>query len=276
MRLVYLDAPSPWGIYFQDSATPVMWFRNLLVRVFLSNSRDSLKFLVPCHYWKIMSRWAYLLATVISQEIAETIIGYRGSKSIVLPEWNTVVKEQRVYGNLHGFRTPCIRYTLTDFERNYQVKILSNQIINKARWYSSIPISNNRKQDLTLDPWFLSGFTGGEGCFTFSISRRKDFKLGWNVQLWFEIALHNKDLKLLELVKATLGVGNIYPQGKDYWQFKVGSIEQSQVVINLLDLYPLITQKQADYQLWRESGRAAREASGAPWSDIGRPRKFLR
>ena len=51
---------------------------------------------------------------------------YRGSKSIALN--NTIVKEQRVDG--HYTNNLVLRYTLTNFKINYQVKILSNQINN--------------------------------------------------------------------------------------------------------------------------------------------------
>jgi hypothetical protein len=78
----------------------------------------------------------------------EREMGYRGSKSITdqleYSRWliklnlinphkptshkSVIVKEQRVDGSWCGVYTPRLRCTLTDFERNYQVKIPSNQI----------------------------------------------------------------------------------------------------------------------------------------------------
>jgi hypothetical protein len=55
-------------------------------------------------------------------------MGYRGSKSVVLE--NAAVKEQRVDGNCRINRVR-LRYTLMGFERNYQVKIPSYQIIQR-------------------------------------------------------------------------------------------------------------------------------------------------
>ena len=98
-----------------------------------------------------------------------------------------------------------------------------------------------------------AGFIDGEGFFLIDINTKRYSKTGWFVTLRFQIILHKRDLKLLELIKATLGVGNIYADGKDCLQFKVSSIEQLQVVINHFDIYSLITQKQADYLLWREA-----------------------
>jgi len=70
---------------------------------------------------------------VTSQEASEKNVGNRGSKSVILN--NIAVKEQRVYGSRYGNILPCLRCTLTGFERNYQLKILSNQIIQR-RLYS--------------------------------------------------------------------------------------------------------------------------------------------
>ena len=61
---------------------------------------------------------------------------YRGSKSVVINS-NSTVKEQRVDGHSCVNLTQ-LRYALMGFERNYQIKIPSNQI-NTLRSYSSIP-----------------------------------------------------------------------------------------------------------------------------------------
>ena len=66
---------------------------------------------------------------VTSQETSEKKMGYRGSNSVILKY--IAVKEQRVYGNKYGNILPYLRFTLTDFERNYQIKNHSNQIIQR-------------------------------------------------------------------------------------------------------------------------------------------------
>jgi len=63
----------------------------------------------------------------------EREMGYRGSKSITdlhkpTSHKSVIVKEQRVDGSWCGVYSSRLRCTLTDFERNYQVKIPSNQI----------------------------------------------------------------------------------------------------------------------------------------------------
>jgi hypothetical protein len=55
------------------------------------------------------------------------------------------------------------------FERNYQVKILTNQLLNK--FYSTS--QNNQK----LNPWFITGFSDAEGSFIISMYRNEKSKL---------------------------------------------------------------------------------------------------
>lgn len=108
---------------------------------------------------------------VTSLKASEKNVGYRGSKSVISK--NIAVKEQRVNGSWCGIKSllasrqhkfafgislayasgsiscPHLRCTLMDFERNYHVKILSNQI-NQKRSYS-IGINNNTNLSLNLD-----------------------------------------------------------------------------------------------------------------------------
>jgi hypothetical protein len=57
----------------------------------------------------------------------ENEMGNRGSKSDIFSS-NNSVKEQRVDGSWFGYKfEPNLRCTLMGFERNYQIKIPSNQ-----------------------------------------------------------------------------------------------------------------------------------------------------
>jgi len=101
-----------------------------------------------------------------------------------------------------------------------------------------------------LHSYWITGFVDAEGCFNIRIIEKKRLKLGWEVQLCFIISLHKKDIALLE--QSFLGVGNITKQGKDSVQFRVTSVKDLRVIINHFDKYPLITQKFADYQLFKQ------------------------
>ena len=65
-------------------------------------------------------------------------------------------------------------------------------------------------QSLKLHPYFVTGFCDGESSFIISIQRKPKYKIGWEVQLCFQIKLHNKDSKLLDAIQNSLGgVGSV-------------------------------------------------------------------
>ena len=119
-------------------------------------------------------------------------MGNRGSKSVIFKSINFIVKEQRVNGSCFIKFIPLLdqrqelmklRCTLLGNERSYQVKIPSNQIIQR-RFYSIEPfapacaslasVSRARAEELTqltINIWLylvvepLTGFTDAEQLF---------------------------------------------------------------------------------------------------------------
>jgi hypothetical protein len=79
-------------------------------------------------------------------------------------------------------------------------------------------------------------------------------KAGFNVALFFCINLHEKDQALLKKVQDYFGgVGKISRSGSNLLQFRVASIKDLQVIISHFDQYPLITEKHADYILFKQA-----------------------
>jgi hypothetical protein len=65
-----------------------------------------------------------------------------------------------------------------------------------------------------LNPYFVTGFIDGEGCFTVSIIKRPERKLGWQVIITFQIGLSPKDKDLLNQIQGYFGTGKIYKEGE--------------------------------------------------------------
>ena len=252
-----------------------------------SNSGDSLKPLVPSTVGNGWDGWINRSCKVISQMMLEREIGNRESKSsknIIYKEsrqWVLIyvlidigllylgVKEQRVDGS---YKTEFnrLRCTLMGFERNSLTRILSNQNINK-RIYSTI---NTTPQSLesfsinkpteekistpqaavfksSLNPWFITGFTDGDGSFTVSIAKKKT-GIGWKVQPAFSIGLDPKDLPLLKEIKAFFNVGDIYKASNGVVHYSVGSRKDIlRTIIPHFDKYPLVSFKRKDYELFK-------------------------
>ena len=188
----------------------------------------------------------------------EREMGYRGSKSVVglnkyINHKSIAVKEQRVDGSWYGNNLPCLRCTLMDFERNYQVKILSKQT-NIIRTYSTISTHKplNIKES-NMNPWFFTGFADAESSFSILIQHNETYKTNWRVKAIFAIGLHNKDVEILEHIQSFLGVGKIHKHGVNSVQYRIESINGLQVVLDHFDKYPLVTAKLADYILFKKA-----------------------
>lgn len=84
--------------------------------------------------------------------------------------------------------------------------------------------------------------------------KSKGYSAGWNIELVFQIKLHKKDVKLLELIKDYFGgVGRIEQKGSEACAFIVSSLKDITLkVIPHFDNYPLKSKKLADYLLWRQ------------------------
>ena len=152
------------------------------------------------------------------------------------------------------FRLRCI---LVGFKINYQIKNLS-KLINMYRSYTSKAVVPECKRNLynvqhKINPWFLTGFLDGEGCFLISISKKESLKIGWTVQLMFKITLHQKDKNLLEHIVNYFGVGRISKHGTNSIQYHVHSVKDLQVIIYHCEKFGLITHKLGDYELWRKA-----------------------
>ena len=152
---------------------------NLYIRDNLPNSGEPLKLLIPSHIWKYMSGWTNYSEMVTSQKIYENIMGNRGSKSDNIIS----VKEQRVDGSWCGNILSHLRCTLKRFERISYINFRLNQILNKQLHTTAVrntdsknllePKSSDKNTNIfSLNPWFITGFTDGDGSFSVSIAKK--------------------------------------------------------------------------------------------------------
>lgn len=116
----------------------------------------------------------------------------------------------------------------------------------------SIPLELNiNRNNKSLNPNFITGFTDGEGSFGIYLSKTP-WSNGFKTRLVFQMALHKKDRDLLESIKAYFNnVGDIIKEGEDKVRYQVRTIEDLEVIIAHFEKYPLITKKRADYLLFK-------------------------
>ena len=189
--------------YFIMSKIATLWNRKSQWWHQLSNYGDTLKLLILSYKRKFIAGLTnHSLCTIVTtQSIIEKEMGYRVSKSTIFT--NIVVKEQRAYGSWYSylFNEMYLRCALKGFERKYQVKILSNQ----KRLYTSASRTGARALTTlspgNINPFFITGFVDGEGCFLITVRKYNKLKVGWRVQPAFQINLHKKDIALLKQIQ---------------------------------------------------------------------------
>ncbi len=127
------------------------------------------------------------------------------------------------------------------------VKVLS--VINK-RFYSTIKV-----KDVELCPNWVTGFADAESSFSLKVSKKSTAKSGWSVIPDFKIELHSRDIILLRKIKDYFGLGIISERlDRNTIVYSVQSIRDIlKVIIPHFDKYPLITQKRADYLLFKQA-----------------------
>ena len=77
--------------------------------------------------------------------------------------------------------------------------------------------------------------------------------MGYRVQAIFKITLDNKDYDLLCQIKDYFGGGSITKHGNTTLQYTIKSLKDLNIIISHFDKYPLISQKWADYQLFKSA-----------------------
>ena len=85
------------------------------------------------------------------------------------------------------------------------------------------------------------------------VRKNPKYRLGFTVEAGFSITLHKKDLMILQEIQTYFGIGYIRNDLNNKVKFKVESVKDIvNKIIPHFDKYPLITQKLADYLLFRD------------------------
>ena len=100
------------------------------------------------------------------------------------------------------------------------------------------------------DPQWIAGFTSGEGCFMIKISKSPASKLGFGVQLIFQLTQNNSDETLMKCILAYFGCGILVKDGTKivYIVRKLSSIID--IIIPFFNNHHVAGVKLQDYLDW--------------------------
>jgi hypothetical protein len=88
----------------------------------------------------------------------------------------------------------------------------------------------------------------GKGCFIINIQNSSSNKLGYSVNLRFQVAQHFRDAQLLRSFEKYLGCGSVYKQSEYAVVFNVTKFSNiSEKIIPFFDKFPLKGVKALDF-----------------------------
>lgn len=124
---------------------------------------------------------------------------------------------------------------------------------------SSDNLTSGENQQERLNPYWLTGFTDGEGCFSISIFRNKSLKSGYQVFPEFVLTQGAKSLDTLEKVRSFFGCGRIY-ENKRYDNHKEplykycvrNKTDLIEKICPFFNKYALQTAKRDDFELFKQ------------------------
>ena len=101
-------------------------------------------------------------------------------------------------------------------------------------------------------PWYITGFTDGEGCFSISFNRRAKLNTGIEVRPSFSIGQNKHSLQVLKDIHAYFGCGAIrFSNADQLYKYEVRSIgDLMKRIIPHFQKFPLKTSKQRDFEIF--------------------------
>ena len=119
--------------------------------------------------------------------------------------------------------------------------------------------TSGENQQERLNPYWLVGFTDGEGCFSISIFKNKSLKFGYQIFPEFVLTQSAKSLDVLKQVKNYFNCGKIYENKRhdnhreSLYRYCVRNKEDLFAKIRpFFDKYELQTAKKNDFELFKQ------------------------
>jgi hypothetical protein len=169
------------------------------------------------------------------------------------------IKKQIGYGNVYKIKNKkAVRYICKNEKGLFNILSLINgklvtkydQLIkhnySKMFNYTLLPPSNI----ITLDNYWLAGFTQADGCFHISIAKSKTHKTGFSVRL--EFSLKKNDAIPLKLFYEKIKLGNLSQYTSGIWCYKSSGFKTASILINYFDTFNLFGGKYEDYLKFRK------------------------
>ena len=99
-----------------------------------------------------------------------------------------------------------------------------------------------------LEPFWITGFVDGEGCFFVGVNRHLEMTAGHQVLPEFTVVQHKRDIQLLYALKQFFECGVVRVNHGDRMAYRVRKIEHlKERIIPFFERYPLKSKKWVDF-----------------------------
>ena len=171
------------------------------------------------------------------------------------------IKSKIGYGNIYKIKNKkAVRYICKNKKGLYIIlSLINGKLVSKPKYeqlikqnystkfnYTILPPSNR----LTLDNYWLAGFTQADGCFHISVVKSKTQKMKFSVRL--EFSIKQKDAIPVKLLYDTIKMGNLSQYNSGIWCYKSSGYKTAAQLINYFDTFNLFAGKYINFLKFRK------------------------
>jgi hypothetical protein len=118
----------------------------------------------------------------------------------------------------------------------------------KTAFPNTIPANRPVVDQVIRDPYWIAGFTSGEGCFFVNFIRSSTYRLGFQVILRFTLTQHSRDEQLIRSLIDYFDCGKVYlnREAIDYQVHKFSDLDK--IILPFFYKYPILGVKKKDFE----------------------------
>ena len=193
--------------------------------------------------------------------------GWFGKKQlhIIFSEDDTslayLIKKRIGYGNVYKIKNKkTVKYICKHQKGLFIIlSLINGKFISHYKYQQLIDQGYNEDfnvkilpplKKLSLDNYWLAGFTQGDGCFHISVVKSNTYKTGYSVRL--EYSLKQNDYLPLKFLYDLLKKGNLSKYSTGIWCYKSTGFSTASDLINYFDRFHLFGGKYISYLKFRK------------------------
>ena len=171
------------------------------------------------------------------------------------------IKKRIGYGNVYKIKNKkAVRYICKNQKGlSIILSLINGKLVSKYKYEQLVKHNYSENYNFTLlsplnklslDNYWLAGFTQADGCFNISIPKSKTHKTGYSVRL--EFSLKQKDNIPLKLLYNIIKLGNLSQYNSGIWCYKSSGFKTAGLLIDYFDRFNLFAGKYVNYLKFRK------------------------